>query len=162
MLKMIAPFEMGICVNDLEKMIAFYGDVLGFKLISQIDVPADKSSEAGFTSGGYTIVRMQTNYGERIKLVRPMSSANPRLSGEEVLSKKGNVFLTFIVEDLKHTVSRIKDTDAPIRTQGNIMQVRDGVLLSIIDDPEGNHLEFVEYSDINDYRPDLIQASHSM
>ena len=41
MLKMIAPFEMGICVNDLEKMIAFYGDVLGFKLISQIDVPAD-------------------------------------------------------------------------------------------------------------------------
>ena len=162
MLKMIAPFEMGICVNDLEKMIAFYGDVLGFKLISQIDVPADKSSEAGFTSGGYTIVRMQTNYGERIKLVRPMTSANPRLSGEEVLSKKGNVFLTFIVEDLKHTVSRIKDTDAPIRTQGNIMEVRDGVFLSIIDDPEGNHLEFVEYSDINDYRPDLIQASHSM
>ena len=153
---MIAPFEMGICVNDLEKMIAFYGDVLGFKLISQIDVPADKSSEAGFTSGGYTIVRMQTNYGERIKLVRPMSSANPRLSGEEVLSKKGNVFLTFIVDDLKHTVSRIKDMGAPIRTQGSIMEVRDGVFLSIIDDPEGNHLEFVEYSEINDYRPDLI------
>ena len=156
MLKMIAPFEMGICVNDLEKMITFYGDVLGFKLISQIDVPADKSSEAGFTSGGYTIVRMQTNYGERIKLVRPMTSANPRLSGEEVLSKKGNVFLTFIVDDLKHTVSRIKDMGAPIRTQGSIMEVRDGVFLSIIDDPEGNHLEFVEYSEINDYRPDLI------
>tara|TARA_Y100001001_G_C7999353_1_gene305717 strand:+ start:1565 stop:2035 length:471 start_codon:yes stop_codon:yes gene_type:complete len=156
MLKMIAPFEMGICVDDLENMIAFYGDVLGFKLISKIDVPADKSNEAGFTSGGYTIVRMQTNYGERIKLVRPMTSANPRTSGKEVLSKKGNVFLTFIVEDLKHTVSRIKDTDAPIRTQDSIMEVRDGVFLSIIDDPEGNHLEFVEYSDITNYRPDLV------
>ena len=73
-----------------------------------------------------------------------------------VVSKKGNVFLTFIVDDLKHTVSRIKDTGAPIRTQGSIMEVRDGVFLSIIDDPEGNHLEFVEYSEINDYRPDLI------
>ena len=156
MLKMIAPFEMGICVDDLENMIAFYGDVLGFKLISKIDVPADKSNEAGFTSGGYTIVRMQTNYGERIKLVKPMTSANPRTSGKEVLSNKGNVFLTFIVEDLKHTVSRIKDTDAPIRTQGSIMEVRDGVFLSIIDDPEGNHLEFVEYSDITNYRPDLV------
>ena len=156
MLKMIAPFEMGICVDDLENMIAFYGDVLGFKLISKIDVPADKSNEAGFTSGGYTIVRMQTNYGERIKLVRPMTSPNPRTSGKEVLSKKGNVFLTFIVEDLKHTVSRIKDTDAPNRTQGSIMEVRDGVFLSIIDDPEGNHLEFVEYSDITNYRPDLV------
>jgi len=156
MLKMIAPFEMGICVDDLENMIAFYGDVLGFKLISKIDVPADKSNEAGFTSGGYTIVRMQTNYGERIKLVRPMTSPNPRTSGKEVLSKKGNVFLTFIVEDLKLTVSRIKDADAPIRTQGSIMEVRDGVFLSIIDDPEGNHLEFVEYSDITNYRPDLV------
>ena len=156
MLKMIAPFEMGICVDDLENMIAFYGDVLGFKLISKIDVPADKSNEAGFTSGGYTIVRMQTNYGERIKLVRPMTSANPRTSGKEVLSKKGNVFLTFIVEDLKHTISRIKNTDTPIRTQGSIMEVRDGVFLSIIDDPEGNHLEFVEYSDITNYRPDLV------
>ena len=156
MLKMIAPFEMGICVDDLENMIAFYGDVLGFKLISKIDVPADKSNEAGFTSSGYTIVRMQTNYGERIKLVRPMTSPNPRTSGKEVLSKKGNVFLTFIVEDLKLTVSRIKDADAPIRTEGSIMEVRDGVFLSIIDDPEGNHLEFVEYSDITNYRPDLV------
>ena len=156
MLKMIAPFEMGICVDDLENMIAFYGDVLGFKLISKIDVPADKSNEAGFTSGGYTIVRMQTNYGERIKLVRPMTSPNPRTSGKEVLSKKGNVFLTFIVEDLKLTVSRIKVADAPIRTQDSIMEVRDGVFLSIIDDPEGNHLEFVEYSDITNYRPDLV------
>ena len=156
MLKMMAPFEMGICVDDLENMIAFYGDVLGFKLISKIDVPADKSNEAGFTSGGYTIVRMQTNYGERIKLVRPMSSPNPRTSGKEVLSKKGNVFLTFIVEDLKLTVSRVKNTSAPIRTQGSIMEVRDGVFLSFIDDPEGNHLEFVEYSDITNYRPDLV------
>ena len=156
MLKMIAPFEMGICVDDLENMIAFYGDVLGFKLISKIDVPADKSNEAGFTSGGYTIVRMQTNYGERIKLVRPVTLPHSRTSGKEVLSKKGNVFLTFIVEDLKHTISRIKDTDAPVRTQGSIMEVRDGVFLSIIDDPEGNHLEFVEYSDITNYRPDLV------
>ena len=44
MLNMIAPFEMGICVNNLETMITFYRDVLGLRLISEIDVPADKSS----------------------------------------------------------------------------------------------------------------------
>ena len=47
MLNMIAPFEMGICVNNLETMITFYRDVLGLTLISEIDVPSDKSSEAG-------------------------------------------------------------------------------------------------------------------
>ena len=156
MLNMIAPFEIGICVGDLATMIPFYRDVLGFKLISEIDVPADKSNDAGFTTSGYRIVRMQTNYGERIKLVQPVMTPGARGSGEEVLSNKGNVFLTFIVDDLKNTVSRVKATGAPMRTTGNIMEVRDGVFLSILDDPEGNHLEFVEYSDLNDYRPELV------
>ena len=71
MLNMIAPFEMGICVDNLDTMIAFYRDILGFELISEIDVLADRSTKAGFTVGGYRIVRMQTHYGERIKLVQP-------------------------------------------------------------------------------------------
>lgn len=60
---MEAPLEVGICVEDLDTMIGFYQDVLDFKLISEIDVPPAKSREAGFTEGGYRIVRMQTNYG---------------------------------------------------------------------------------------------------
>ena len=47
MLKMIAPFEIGVCVEDLDVMIGFYQNVLGLKLVSEIDVPADKSSDAG-------------------------------------------------------------------------------------------------------------------
>ena len=100
MLNMIAPFEMGICVNNLETMITFYRDVLGLRLISEIDVPADKSSEAGFTKGGYRIVRLETNYGERIKLVQPILRPDIRSSGDEVLSNSGNIFLTFIVKSI--------------------------------------------------------------
>jgi len=151
----IAPFEMGIAVKDLDTMIAFYRDVLGFTLISEIDVPGDKSLEAGFVTGGYRIVRMQTNYGERIKLVRPVADPEARASGTEVLSRTGNVFLTFIVDDLTALVSKLKATSSPKRTEGDIMEVRDGVYLSIFDDPEGNHLEFVEYRDIAEYRPEL-------
>ena len=156
MLNMIAPFEMGICVDNLDTMIAFYRDILGFELISEIDVLADRSTKAGFTVGGYRIVRMQTHYGERIKLVQPVKNPSDRMSGEEVLSNRGNVFLTFIVNDLKSALADIKDTGAPIRTTGEIFEVRDGVFLSIIDDPEGNHLEFVEYADIAEYRPELV------
>ena len=155
MLKMIAPFEIGVCVEDLDVMIGFYQNVLGLKLVSEIDVPADKSCDAGFTSSGYRIVRMETNYGERIKLVRPVANPGARRSGEEVLSNRGNVFLTFIVDDLKSTVARVRETCAPMRTSGDIMEVRDGVFLSIMDDPEGNHLEFVEYRDLAAYRPEL-------
>ena len=155
MITQIAPFEMGVTVEDLDSMISFYRDVLGFTLISEIDVPGDKSLEAGFVTGGYRIVRLETNYGERIKLVRPLTYPAARASGNEVLSQKGNVFFTFIVDDLKAVVDQVKAAGAPKRTQSDIMEVRDGVYLSILDDPEGNHLEFVEYRDIAEYRPEL-------
>ncbi len=64
--------------------------------------------------------------------------------------------MTFIVENLEKTVKRIKSTGAPIRTSGDVFEVRDGVFMCIIDDPEGNHLEFVEYENIAAYRTDIV------
>ena len=49
MIKTISPLEVGICVNNLEQMISFYNEVLGFQLVSQIEVEAGKSKETGFT-----------------------------------------------------------------------------------------------------------------
>ena len=155
MLNMTAPLEMGICIGDPERMIGFYQNVLGFELISDLEVPPEKSGPAGFSRGGYRIIRLQTSRGERIKLVHPTSEPEDRSTGGEVLSRKGNVYLTFIVEDLKTTVARIRSSGAPVRTEGEIVEVREGVFLSILDDPEGNHLEFVEYRNLADYRRDL-------
>ncbi|MEE2746272.1 MAG: VOC family protein [Pseudomonadota bacterium] len=155
MIKIISPLEVGICVNNLKQMVNFYKDRLGFRLISEIEVGPAKSKEAGFTKDGYTIVRLQTNFGERIKLVRPNSNPEKRSTGNEVLSRSGNVFLTFIVSDLKLTLDNLSTYTNNVRTENCITEVRDGVFLSIIDDPEGNHLELVEYSNIQDYRDDL-------
>ena len=155
MLNMTAPLEMGICIGDPERMIGFYQNVLGFEPISDLEVPPEKSGPAGFSREGYRIIRLQTSRGERIKLVHPGSEPEDRSTGGEVLSHKGNVYLTFIVEDLKTTVAHIRSSGAPVRTEGEIVEVREGVFLSILDDPEGNHLEFVEYQNLADYRRDL-------
>jgi len=155
MIKTISPLEVGICVSNLEQMIDFYRDVIGFQLISRLEVNPEKSNKTGFTKGGYTIVRLQTNYGERIKLVKPNSGPDERSTGKEVLSKIGNIFLTFIVRDLRHALGSVIKYANNVRTENSIAEVRDGVFLSIIDDPEGNHLELVEYSNIQNYRADL-------
>jgi len=155
MLNMIAPLEVGFCVKDMDLMLDFYTRVLGLAFVSSFNVAGDDSAVAGFTPDGYQVVRLQTNYGERIKLVKPGSDPAPRVSGSHVLSCLGNTYLTLIVRDLKATLASLKAAGMFIRTKGEIMEVRDGVYLSIVNDPEGNHLEFVEYRDIKEYRLDI-------
>ena len=45
--------HIGICVSDLEKSIAFYCDVLGFELLSKLDVKGKKRvrSESVYSRG---------------------------------------------------------------------------------------------------------------
>ena len=158
MITLKAPLEIGLCVCAPEMMIGSYRDVLGFELISDLKVSLEKSRQTGFTKDGYRIIRFQTNHGERIKLVHPYSIPKKRTFEEEVLSHRGNVFMTFIVEDLKSTLKKIRSKVTIFRTEGEIVEVRKGVYLSIIDDPEGNHIELVEYLNLEEYRSDLKLA----
>ncbi len=151
----ISPLEVGLCVKNLQAMISFYTETLGFELISEIDVPPDKSGSAGFCSTGYRIVRLQSGYGERLKLVRPVEFKGTSHSNNMVLDRPGNVFLTFIVSDLNNIVAKLKSAELDILTANDICEVREGVYLTNARDPEGNFLEFVEYLDLSTYRSDL-------
>ncbi len=151
----VAPLEVGICVYDLPTMISFYTERLGFELISEIPVPAEKSDPGGFCAEGYTIVRLQSGRGERIKLVKSAGSPGARPQSDYVLHQQGGNFLTFIVSDLRAIVDELKANGNRILTRDDISEVRPGVYLSNICDPEGNILEFVEYEDLSSYRSDL-------
>ena len=69
-LKMTVPLEFGISTVDMDRMIKFYTEVLGLKLVADVKVPPEMSIRTGVTPHGYRIVRLQTPYGERIKLVQ--------------------------------------------------------------------------------------------
>ena len=70
-LRMTVPMEVGICCADLDGMLAFYTGVLGLALVNRVSVPADKAAATGLTSAGYDVARLQTSYGERVKLLQP-------------------------------------------------------------------------------------------
>ena len=77
MMHMVAPLEVGFSVVDLDRLAKFYTDVLGFELVSIIDVPADMSERTGQAPDGFRVARLQTPYGERIKLFQPVSPPEP-------------------------------------------------------------------------------------
>ena len=154
-MKCIAPFEPAICVADLDRMKGFYCGQLGMTVFSEIDVPPDKSAPPGLAANGYTIVRLETNDGQRFKLVKPNEAPAANPDRAYVLDHQGLAFVTFLIKDLAGLIARLEAASFDLMGAGEIFEVRDGVDIAFVKDPEGNCIELVEYADIGVYRPEL-------
>ena len=156
-LKMTVPLEPGIVCSDIEPMLAFYTGVLGLKLVADAATTPELSTRLGGTPHGYRIVRLQTPYGERIKLVQPHKDPpTPQPLPKWVYERHGIAYLTFVIADMQDVVKRLKEHGVKLLSDGPI-EVRPGVFALYSLDPEGNYVEFVEYPDPSAYRPDLFK-----
>ena len=156
-LKMATPIEMGVVCTDLDRMLNFYSGVLGLKFVADAKAPAETSKKLGATPEGFRIVRLQTPYGERIKLVvptkvKPKQTATP----DYVFERQGTSYITFVVADIQDVSKRLKDNNVKLMSPEPV-EVRKGVIALFAQDPEGNFVEFVEYPDLPSYRPDLFR-----
>lgn len=152
-MRMNAPMEIGICVADLAKAMAFYEGVLGLGKISEIALNEHGARMAGLGTSGYTVVRLQTSYGERVKLVQPGTAPAFAQSAETPSSRVGFAYLTFLVDDLNDVIARCEA--AGHKSARGIVELRPGVRMALVRDPEGNVIEFAQYDNIDSYRPDL-------
>lgn len=157
---MTVPMEVGICCRDLDALLAFYTDVVGLKLVNRVSVPTDKARATGLTAHGYDVARLQTPYGERIKLLQPSVAPETAVRGAAILDRQGATYLTFIVRDLAGLVRNLQARGVVFDSTPAPMEVRPGTWLAFFRDPEGNVLELVEYDDPADYRPDLAGAAN--
>jgi len=154
-MRMTAPLEVGLCCADLERLSKFYVDVLRCRRISVFDVPPDRAQQARLSDRGYRVARLQTPWGERIKLLEPRRAPASEAPGDWILAKRNAAYLTFIVRDLAIMLGRLQSSTASVLTGDEPIEVRPGVWLVFATDPEGNILEFVQYDDVENYRPDL-------
>lgn len=157
-LKMTVPLEPGIVCNDIDRMLKFYVGVLGLKLVADAKTTPELSTRFGATPHGYRIVRLQTPYGERIKLVQPnQDPPKPNPVPQWVYERHGFAYLTFVITDMDGVVKRLKEHGVRLFGGGEKVEVRPGVFALYSLDPEGNFVEFVEYPDVPSYRPDLFK-----
>ena len=153
---MRAPIEVGISVTDVERAAAFYESALGFERISEAELPVERAVLAGFGPVAFRMVRMQTNYGERIKLLEPAPKAR-EADRTSILGQAGIAYLTFVVADIDAAMQRLVSAGVRFMSAGPI-QTRPGTRLAFFRDSEGNALELVEYDDLAAYRPDLPRS----
>lgn len=158
-MKMVAPLEVGLCCADIDALSAFYVAVLGFTRVNVVEVPPEKAAGTALCDAGYRVIRLQSPYGERIKLLQPAVPPTARATTTCILDERNAAYLTFIIADLRTMLDRLLERGADVMTGPELREVRPGTFLVFARDPEGNILEFVQYADIAAYRPDLSGAA---
>lgn len=105
-------------VTDLERSIAWYKKILGFKLLYRMEAMA------------------------WCEMATPVARVNVGFSQVEEVATKGGATLTFGVTD----IDAAKDAllAARVRLDGEIFQVADMVRLLTFHDPDGNALMFYQ------------------
>jgi lactoylglutathione lyase len=154
-LKMVAPLEPGIVCADLNRMLRFYEGLLGFEMVADAEASSEMSAQFGASPLGYRIVRLQTPYGERIKLIQTKAPAKiERELPEWIFDRHGLAYITFIVSDVDEVAARLREHGVRLINK-EPMEVRKGFHALFVTDPEGNYVEFVQYADLASYRQDL-------
>lgn len=153
-IQMAAPLEIGLCVSDMVASLAFYQDGLGLSLVSDLQVSEDKARASGLSASAYRVIRLQAPFGERIKLFEPLSAAPAPISRRPPLAAHGFAFLTIIVADLRASLPEIARR-CRVSSAPQPVELRPGVWVSLIRDPDEIPVELVSYDNLAAYRPDL-------
>ncbi len=154
---MVLPFELGLCVADLDRMVAFYVEVLGCHEAARATLPAASTRAIGLGDDDVEIVWLQTGWGERLKLLRPAHAPAPFAAPAtpNLTAACGVAYLTFCVDDLAARTERAEALGATPLTDRFVTDNGRGQRIAFFRDPEGTVIELVERDDPGAYRPDV-------
>jgi glyoxylase I family protein len=120
--------DLGIVTNDAVASIAFYRDVLGFEDLGEFPMP------------GGTMQRLQcgTSTIKIVSLKRP-PEATPAPGG--IGGATGYRYWTISVSNLAEIVAKCEA--AGVNVAIPITELRPGITIAMVEDPDGNWVEFL-------------------
>ena len=134
---MIKTFDhIGIITNDLQQSLEFYTDVLGFSILTKIEM-----DDVGFSA-----IFIEKN-GSKIELMGYRGAIPKRSEGIKIKMGGGSIpindHITFSVDDLEATVTELKEKGVEFGLE--TIQLEGGMKLSSFKDPNGVMIELVEH-----------------
>lgn len=143
-MQQIAPIEVGLPVIDLDRMLAFYCEVLACEEVRRADIPADLSQAIKTSASGYINVWLRTPNGEVIKLVSPPEAPQRAERLQQSSERTGFAYLTFYCSDLEDVLAAAEANGATVRSDRALLSGDIGLKMVFFEDPEGNVIELVE------------------
>lgn len=124
--------DLGIVIRDSEASLRFYRDTLGFEHVADMPMPL---------GGGGTMHRL--NCGDTlVKLVRFDNVPEARNPAGGIVGATGYRYFTMIVTNLAEVMASV--AEAGYKVVISTREARPGVTIGMVEDPDGNWVEFVQ------------------
>jgi catechol 2,3-dioxygenase-like lactoylglutathione lyase family enzyme len=121
--------DLGILVSDIKASLNFYQNILGLKLVEERPIWFGTMYRLRFGSSDF-------------KLIDPQTRAPKGPIGLE--SQLGFRYVTFVIKNLSQLCTELKSKGIEFVVAEK--EVRPGVRIAMVKDPDGNIVEFVERS----------------
>jgi glyoxylase I family protein len=122
--------DLGIVTGNPESMLEFYRDTLGFEFQGEMPMP-----------GGGKMQRLLCGTS-LIKLVTPGKLPENQAAPGGFAAATGLRYWTISVSNLDALTQKCADGGVPVAIP--LTEVRPGVRISIVEDPDGNWVEFLQ------------------
>ena len=122
--------DLGIHVKDPDKSLAFYRDTLGFEPVGEMDMP-----------GGMHMWRLMCGTS-MIKLVNSERGPKAENPGGGIIGANGYRYWTISVPNLDEVTAKCEAAGRKVAISPR--EIRPGVRISMIEDPDGNWVELLE------------------
>ena len=122
--------DLGIHVKDPDKSLAFYRDTLGFEQVGEADMP-----------GGMHMWRLMCG-SSMIKLVNFEKGHKAEAPGGGIVGANGYRYWTISVPNVDELTASCEGAGYKVAVSPR--EIRAGVRISMIEDPDGNWVELLE------------------
>ncbi|BEQ13794.1 MAG: VOC family protein [Anaerolineae bacterium] len=119
--------DLGVLVKDIDASLAFYRDTLGLAYVG---------SNA---SGMGTLHRLRYGTSD-FKLIDP--SEVPPAGAQGITASLGFRYVTFVISNLDEVCAKLAELGVAFELQP--VEIRPGVRIAMVQDPDGNVVEFVQ------------------
>jgi len=124
--------DLGIVITDSERSLAFYRDILGFEHVGDTPMPIGDGGTMHRLLCGSTLVKLV-----KFDTAPPATAAPGGITGAT-----GYRYFTMQVTNLDEITSECRDAGTKILIDP--VEIRPGVRIAMVADPDGNWVEFVD------------------
>ncbi|MFN0026765.1 MAG: VOC family protein [Acidimicrobiales bacterium] len=124
--------DLGIVIRDSEASLRFYRDTLGFEHVADMPMPLGGGGTMHRLNCGDTLVKL-------VKFDKVPEAANP---GGGIVGASGFRYFTMIVTNLAEVMQTV--AEAGYKVVISMREARPGVTIGMVEDPDGNWVEFVQ------------------